>query len=397
MEPIEFSGFQGMDTRAPAHALARTTQGGARILIPRELRNLLVTDAGTLQTRPGYVMAIAGTDVHSLWSDGKDRALYVDGTILKDFSGATLHTGIQGPVSADVYGEDIYWSDGAYLGCIHNGANHLAALAPPNPAPMVSATAGALPPGVYQVAFTLSDARGESPSTWPVAVDLPNGGGLSITGLPAVAVNVYVAPAGSTVLQFYAKISGPIVITAPPQLGHTLQTEGLMPMPPGKIVRAFNGRLLVARGKLIYFSEPFAPALHRPVEGFIPFPDRVTMVRPNDEGVYVGTTKATYWLAGTDIAKAELVYVLRIGAAEHSDSLVDDEAGIVQWFSDDGLVRGDRAGQVTEMQSDTAPAAKASRAATHHIDLDAAPHSVAASTRPSSAASLGSFMDAEIA
>lgn len=397
MEPLEFSSIDGMNTRAPAHALSRTTQGGGRILIPRELRNLLVTDAGTLETRQGITLAAAGTDVHSLWSDGKDRALFVDGTVLKDFSGATLHTGIQGPVSADVYGEEIYWSDGAYLGCIHNGANHLAALAPPNPAPIVSATNGALPPGLYQVAFTLSDDRGESPSTWPIAVDLPNGGGLSITGLPAVAVNVYVAPAGSTVLQFYARISGPIAITAPPQLGHTLQTEGLMPMPPGKIVRTHNGRLLVARGKLIHFSEPFAPALHRPIEGFIPFPDRVTMVRPNDEGVYVGTTKATYWLAGTDVAKVELVNVLRIGAAEHSDSLVDDEAGIVQWFSDDGLVRGDRAGQVTQMQSDTAPAQKASRAATHHMDLDAAPHSVATTTRPSSAASLGSFMDAEIA
>jgi hypothetical protein len=397
MEPLEFSSIDGMNTRAPAHALNRTTQGGANVLIPRELRNLLVTDAGTLQTRPGFSRVVTGADVHSLWSNGKDRALFVDGTVLKDFNGTTLHTGIQGHVSADVYGEDIYWSDGAYLGCIHNGANHLAALAPPNPAPMVSPTTGALPPGLYQVAFTISDDRGESPSAWPIAVDLPNGGGLSITGLPAVAVNVYVAPAGSTVLQFYAKISDPIAITAPPQLGHTLQTEGLMPMPPGKIVRAFNGRLLVARGKLIYFSEPFAPALHRPVEGFIPFPDRVTMVRPNDEGVYVGTTKATYWLAGADIAKAELVPVLRIGAAEHSDSLVDDEAGIVQWFSHDGLVRGDRAGQITEMQADTAPADSATRAATHHIDQGGTQYSVATSTRPSSAASIGSFMDAEIA
>ena len=164
MEPIEFSSIDGMNTRAPDHALKRTTQGGANVLIPRELRNLLVTDAGTLETRPGFSRVIAGTDAYSLWSDGKDRALYVDGTVLKDFSGATLHTGIQGPVSADVYGEDIYWSDGAYLGCIHDGANHLAALAPPNPAPMVSATTGALPPGLYQVAFTLSNDRGESPS-----------------------------------------------------------------------------------------------------------------------------------------------------------------------------------------------------------------------------------------
>ena len=260
---------------------------------------------------------------------------------------------------------------------------------------MVSPTTGALPPGVYQVAFTLSDTRGESPSTWPMAVDLPNGGGLSITGLPAVAVNVYVALAGSTSLQFFGQISGPTAINVVPQLGHTLQTEGLMPMPPGKIVRTHNGRLLVARGKLLYFSEPFAPALHRPVEGFIPFPDRVTMVRPNDEGVYVGTTKATYWLAGTDIAKAELVKAQDEGVAEASDSVV--EAGTVQWFSHEGLVRGDRSGQITDMQADTAPADSATRAATHHIDQGGTPYSVATSTRPSSAASIGSFMDAEIA
>lgn len=37
------------------------------------------------------------------------------------------------------------------------------------------------------------------------------------------------------------------------------------------------------------------------------------------------------------------------------------------------------------------------RAATHHIDQGGTQYSVATSTRPSSAASIGSFMDAEIA
>lgn len=397
MEPTAYQQFDGMNTRLPDHQLVRTTRERSTVMIPRELRNLLVTDAGTLETRPGFARVISGADVHSLWSNGKDRALFVDGTVLKDFNGTALHTGIQGPVSADVYGEDIYWSDGAYLGCIHNGANHLAALAPPNPAPMVSATTGALPPGLYQVAFTISDDRGESPSTWSIGVDLPNGGGLSITGLPAVAVNVYLALAGSTTLQFYAKISGPTAITAPPQLGHTLQTEGLMPMPAGKIVRAFNGRLLVARGKLIYFSEPFAPALHRPVEGFIPFPDRVTMVRPNDEGVYVGTTKTTYWLAGADIAKAEVLPAQTLGVAEASDSVIDSDAGIVQWFSHKGLVRAGRSGEITLMQAESAPAPKTERATTLHVDTGETRHAIASTYRPSSAASIGSFMDAEIA
>lgn len=397
MDPVEFSSFQGMDTRAPAHALVRSVQGGGRVLIPRELRNLLVTAEGTLATRPGFTRVIAGADVHSLWSDGQGRAFFVDGDTLKDFSGATLYTGVTREVSYDVYAEDVYWSDGAYLGCIHAGANHPAALAAPNPAPEVVAMVGALPPGVYQVAFTISDDRGESPATWPLAIDLPAGGGISISGLPAEAVNVYMGEVGSTVLQFYAKAHEPIAITAPPQLGHTLQTQGLAPMPPGHIVRTHNGRLLVARAKALYFSEPFAPALHRPIEGFIPFPARVTMVRPNDEGVYVGTTAATYWLPGTDIAKAELVPVLRMGAAEASDSVVDQDAGIVQWFSHDGLVRGDRAGQVTAMQSGSAPAARASRAATHSIDQGGTRHSVASSFRPGSAASIGSFMDAEIA
>ena len=58
---------------------------------------------------------------------------------------------------------------------------------------------------------------------------------------------------------------------------------------------------------------------------------------------------------------------------------------------------GDRAGQITEMQADTAPADSATRAATHHIDQGGTQYSVATSTRPSSAASIGSFMDAEIA
>ena len=399
MDPSAYQQFSGMDTRLPDHQLVKVTRDRARVLIPRELRNLLVTDQGGLTGRAGFTQHIAGTEIHSLWSDGHEKAFFVESGTLKAFTGASLYTGVVREVSYAELGTDVYWSDGAYLGCIHQGANHLAAQPAPNPAPTVTPAAGVLPLGVYQIAITLLDTRGvESPATWPESVELLAPGGLAITNLPSGRIaNIYMAPAGATQLQLVGPAINSVTINTLPQLGHTLQTDGLAPMPAGRIVRSFNGRLLVASGSALYFSEPFAPALYRPTEGFIPFPDRVTMVRPNDEGVYVGTTQATYWLAGADIAKSEVMPVSTIGVADGSDSVVDPDAGVVQWFAHDGLVRADRSGKTTTMQRETAPAAKADRATTVFVDAGHTRHSVASSFVNSSAVTAGSFMDAEIA
>jgi hypothetical protein len=73
---ITLGPFLGMNNRLPEQALR--TKAGDWV---RSLVNLDVV-AGRLRRRPGYGLAQAGADVHSLWGDGGEVGYYVDGVTL---------------------------------------------------------------------------------------------------------------------------------------------------------------------------------------------------------------------------------------------------------------------------------------------------------------------------
>ena len=77
-----------------------------------------------------------------------------------------------------------------------------------------------------------------------------------------------------------------------------------------------NGRLLVAVGSLLIYSEPFMPGLYRPSKNYIPFPAPITVLEACGAGVFVAADK-TYWLGG-EITAASLAEVLPYGAVPRS-------------------------------------------------------------------------------
>lgn len=69
--------------------------------------------------------------------------------------------------------------------------------------------------------------------------------------------------------------------------------------PVGSIVRSFAGRIWVADGNTLWYSEPFGPNLFRLSVNYIQLPAKITMVAPVQGGLFVSTTNKIYFFAGT--------------------------------------------------------------------------------------------------
>ncbi len=69
--------------------------------------------------------------------------------------------------------------------------------------------------------------------------------------------------------------------------------------PTGQLVMATLGRIYIAEGDVIWYSEPFAYSLFRKARSFYQMKSRVTMMTPVDGGFFVGTQEGTYFINTT--------------------------------------------------------------------------------------------------
>lgn len=390
--------FVGMNNRLPDHQLSIVEQGRKAGDYLRNAVNVDLTAAGTLQRRKGSTLAVPGTNCHSLWSDG-DSAFYADGTDLKRFTGEVVATGLAHgrPVSfCKAPTGDVIWTDGVRLEVIGKGA---VAVPTPNPAPTISAsTGGSLPAGYYQVAVTAVAADGrESGSTWPVQVLVPENGRIQVSGLPGALVNIYVSPLNGDVLYLTASTTAssygiPVMTTQ----GAQCQTLNLRPLPAGRFVREYHGRLLVSDSTGLYYSEPWAYGLYNPLRGYIPLPG-ITLLEPGQTGVYVATADKTYWLSGLDVDRIErTVELLPYGAVEGSATRFENSNDIA-WYSTRGLVIGSQEGEVKNVQEETVAVGAAQTGATLYREKDGMRQLVSSVAPPATTrAAASSYMTIEV-
>jgi hypothetical protein len=369
MKPVSIGPFAGINNRLPDAKLDIVERGRKAGDYLRNAVNVDLTGSGTLRRRAGTALALAGSDVHSFWTDDSG-AYFIDGdalcTLSQSFEKQVLRSGLmpgQRASFARYSTGDVYWSNNIVLERISNGATGAAGIPVPNPAPAVFAgTGGSLPAGLYQASFTAMSAAGEeSGATWPNQIEVGTEGAIDITlAASSYDLNLYMSAPNGDILFFVGTLSAGTTsysVSVVPSSGRQIPTLGLRPMPPGRIVREFNGRLLVAAGSALYYSEPYAPALYNPMRGYIPFPDRVTIVEPCEGGVYVAADK-TYWLAGADIAQSDLVIVLPYGAVEGTGGSQENSKN-VWWFSERGVVVGDEEGSVKNIQESSVAVEKA--------------------------------------
>lgn len=335
----------GLNNRRPSDQLDTSLPDRTPATFLRDAVNCDISAKGAIRRRPGYALSTVGV-VHSVWGDGKDQGYAVIDGVLSGvkvpYGGQPIVTPItfvghrRVSFSRGAQGE-VYWSNGTLSGRLVGEVNTPASTPAPT-VPTVEVTGGALPAGRYLLAFTRMGAAGESAATPMTAVEVPVNTGLQLTGCQP-GTEVFMSGPNGEILQHVGTAWGSsFTIALPPTDGRQCETLGLAPMPPGTIVRHALGRLVVAAGNMLVFSEPYRYGLCNPAENYIPFSAPITVVAPTQNGLYVCADQ-TYWLPS--LPPADISTVLPFGALAHSDVFLDAQSDSTQhcaWMSQRGLV-----------------------------------------------------------
>lgn len=343
--------FLGINNRLPDFALHIRDKGDYLA----DAENVDVDNAGRLRRREADISLQAMTGAHSLFETYivRDAVMYRVMSFSPYSEAFFCLLTSNDPVSWLREGDDVFFSNGVDSGRISAGVLYPLGLPTPS-APGVSATAGDLYDGAFQVAVSYTNvATGEESGVSPSSnITLATYGGLAVDLPPAVAgathVNVYVSTVNGSVPLWRAVYS---VGTATATFS-TLSLPGReapkrfeAALPAGRLFMS-NGRLCSFKGNMVYVGLPYRYGYYDVVAGWIPFPGDVSVAVENQHGTYVAADK-TYWIPG-DLADVQekIVTVLPYGAVLGTEFRVPYDTR-VGWFSAKGIVTAGTAGDVS--------------------------------------------------
>jgi hypothetical protein len=290
------------DAHTPAFQPATPEKPAPAFL--RAADNVDVDRSGGYQRRQGRTKRMELTDGHSGISIG-GMLLVVDHGELKqvfpDYSTKTLVAGL-GPdeLSYAEAGGVVYWSNGDMVGRIQGGQASCWGLRACGP-PTLTLTAGNLRAGRYLVATTVVVDEIESGSRGATAIDVPENCGILVDPHDedplADTIEIYCSDCNGSAL-FWMR-EGSTLINQVGTSTDLFDGLGAYPPPAGQIVRAYNGRILVAAGSVLYWSEPLAYHRFHVETDFQMFSSPIVLLEPMTDGFYLAVEDgATYWVAG---------------------------------------------------------------------------------------------------
>lgn len=177
------------------------------------------------------------------------------------------------------------------------------------------------------------------------------------------AVNIYATNLGGTDMQLAGTVSSSSTsykIEADHALGMAAQFAHLSPMPTGKYLCYWRGRLITATANVIRFSEPLAYHLHDERHGFIQTSQGITFIQPVEGGLWVGQFDHVLFIQGSQ--PDEMTVSIKAAANPVPGSAIQIEAELIGeaseggaqsalWLSSNGYVIGTSSGQVVELNA----------------------------------------------
>ena len=363
MKTLPLGPFLGINNRLPDFALHVDKVGD----FLRAADNVEVDNAGRLRRRrvTSKIAAMSSDAPHSLHMTSATAGYLVRASVLYAI---TLPSYTQTLVKAlssnaqlswQAIGDDLYYSNGTDAGRLTAGAWYPLGLPTPEH-PTLTVISGAMLAGRYQVALaycntTTGEEGGVSRAT---AVELSATGGLRVTlpGATAGATHVAIYLSACNGSQCYlaatvaaASTSADLTSTVAASARAAAQRFEI-PLPAGRLFVS-NGRLCSIVGSLVYLGLPYRHGYCLAAEGYIPFPEAVSLAVENQGGTYVCADK-TYWFPG-DLAdgQGQVADVLPYGAVPGTAFSVPDQP-IVGWFGAMGVVLADTAGQAKAVMNE---------------------------------------------
>ena len=328
----------------------------------RSAINVDVTDDGSVRRRPKFSKVYAGVNISSLY-----KRLFVENGELKylneDNTAIVVNTDIgSSDVSYTMLNGGIYYTDGVKVfGPTHEPLG----LEKPTNFNISNAT-GSLVSGKYQVSICyINLATGElSGSMNPVLIEVSSGGiQVSNISIPKgnYATNIYLSDTNGSDLYFHSTLVKGVtqlLVSSAKQNKHVIQTLNMSVLSGGDIIRAYNGRLYVANGNVLYYSQAQRYGLSKPGSDFYLFAEPITTLEIVDNGIYVVADK-TYFIGGADPQDATLREVSNLTSIAGTGITLDASyfnleynGKVAFWFSNQGGVIGLPSGVIKEFSKD---------------------------------------------
>lgn len=176
-------------------------------------------------------------------------------------------------------------------------------------------------------------------------------------------VRIYVTDRNGTELLLHSDypISTNLITISSLDLGMAARFKGLSPMPTGKYMKYWQGRLLTADKNILRFSEPLTYHLHDERFGFVIMPQKITFVLPVDGGIWVGQVTHVVFLTGTN--PFEMTFQQKTAHAPVANSAIEIDTNDIGsdisqggnktavWLAENGYILGTSSGQIIELQS----------------------------------------------
>lgn len=389
-----------MNNIAPDHALPTDKYGNVVAL--RNAVNADVDAAGWVSRRAGYTKIVSGVNTRGGYSC-PIGTFFVQGPRLlrlnDDNSTTLLFDGVTGnEITYEYFNGSVYFSDAKITKRITaTGIKEWGQAVPA--APLAYAVTGVLPPGTYVAAITTLDSEGrESGASETVTLKLNTTSGIRITGFPTgQTVRIYLTSNNGAVLFLAAETSAvQYDITLPGyDSGKPLDTQFLSRPPAGRIIRHYKGRLYIADGKTVWFTEPYSPDLVHRGRGFFQFTDPVTVMEPGESGMWFVSDKTEFY-AGTGPEDFIATTRLNYGAVYGTSQLLPRTKDAI-WYSTKGVVMATKDGQVENLQEANVAAGSGTSGASLVREQDGIRHMVVSVQNPSvSPLAASSFIEMEV-
>jgi hypothetical protein len=369
MTDIQIGPLAGIDTEDDDAALQ--IGGDAPRLYVRDAVNLDISDDGRARLRPG-LRRVSSLQLDNLWhselfgdtfaTQGRDW-VRVD---TQSWTTQTLATIGDNPVSHIALNGQVIVAGPEGLFTFDGGSAYRFTLDTP-PSPMVQVTQeGSLEPGTYGVAVAWLRGETESAVSEAAFITLGETGGFSITFPYSFDANVthvrtYLTRQNGGELargEDYPIKTLQVSLPQLPAAGAAAQFRHLEPMPTGRYLAYWRGRLLTATRNILNFSEALAYHLRDARHGFIQMPQRITFVAPVDGGIWVGQADHVIFLAGNSPDALEMQPRKARPPVPGSAILVDAQiAGAdasqggqatALWLAENGFVMGTAVGTLVE-------------------------------------------------
>jgi len=348
-------------------------KGKAPFFYVRDAVNVDITPAGDVKLRDDMTK-VTNTQFRCLWQSPLHHDVFgaLNDQWVKinpvDWSYIELATIGAGKIWHELLNNQVIVSGDAGIFTYDGSSARLLTIDTPTQ-PLVDVIDGSLEAGTYGVAVSWLRGTQESGTSLMTSVTLASKGGLEVhvpycSDPTVTAVRIYLTQTDGMELQLAETLA--ISNTSAsygllPELGRPSQFRFKSPMPVGKYLKYWSGRILTTKANVLRFSDAMAYHLFDERHGFIQFGQRITFVQPVDAGIWVGQVDHVVFLAGNDVDQLVLQRKTARPPVPDSAILVDsDTVGAEHsqfggmsalWLAENGYVIGTPSGSIIELHS----------------------------------------------